>query len=185
MAASLKVRHILNYTFDESNARALADSTNENEYVLDTTSDVNFDRVGSTNLRTGHYNSIKRRRFYTVTSPYVSATDVDSYTFETPEDDIGDFKDKVLPDILHKTAGAENSYFLSYSVTSDVAYVSYGTIGAYNITPNTEVADSLTSNIKFITVTVADTENIAGTIKMSAFACNIGSEKTLTSEDLP
>jgi len=194
MAASLKLRHILSYPFDESNARALNDPTDGNEDVLNVNNtdpnDNNLNRQGTSDFRAGHYDAPKRRKFYTATSPYADATPVNSHTKETPEDDISDFRDKVLPDILHKTAGGENSYFLSYNVRSDVAYVQYfDGVNALNIDPSSEHNDNLdttnTSHIKFITVTVRDTQNVAGTITMSAFACNIGSEKTLTLEDLP
>jgi len=190
MAAALKLRHILSYTFDESNANALADPSNANEYVLDVTTNADtnfasFNRVGGGYLRAGHYDYIKRRRFDTITSIYASATSVNAYIIETPEDDISDFKDKILAPIIQKSSGGENSYFLSYNVTSDVAYVEYFNGGALNIDPSSEIANNLTSNIKFITVRVTDTQNVAGTITMSAFACNIGSQKSLTLEDLP
>ena len=190
MAAALKLRHILSYTFDESNANALADSQNANEYVLDVTTNLdpnsaNYNRVGNGYLRAGHYDYIKRRRFDTITSAYANATPVNAHIIETPEDDISDFRDKTLAQILQKSSGGENSYFLSYDVTSDVAYLEYTNGVEFNIDPSSEIANNLTSNIKFITVRVADTQNIAGTITMSAFACNIGSQKTLTLEDLP
>ena len=190
MAAALKLRHILSYPFDESNANAIADSQNLNEYVLDVTTNLdpnsaNYNRIGNSYLRAGHYDYTKRRRFDTITSAYASATSVISHAIETPEDDISDFRDKILAQILQKTSGGENSYFLSYNVTSDVAYVEYFNGGELNIDPSSEIANNLTSNIKFITVRVTDTQNIAGAITMSAFACNIGSQKTLTLEDLP
>jgi len=190
MAAALKLRHILSYTFDESNANALADPNNANEYVLDVTTNadsnfVNFNRVGNGYLRAGHYDFIKRRRFDAITSVYASATAVDTHIIETPEDDISDFRDKTLAPIVQKSEGGENSYFLSYNVVSDVAYVEYFNGGALNIDPSSEIANNLTSNIKFITVQVTDTQNVAGTITMSAFACNIGSQQSLTLEDLP